>query len=129
MRIAEVVKKYGVSADTLRYYERIGLLPHVTRTASGIRDYSEVDCSRISFIKCMRQANVSIEALTTYMQLLDQGDDTIAERKALLEEQRSLVRQRISEMQAGLERLDYKIEHYEDLIVQAEQDMRGHQDG
>ena len=129
MRIAEVVEKYGVSADTLRYYERIGLLPHVTRTVSGIRDYSEVDCSRISFIKCMRQANVSIEALTTYMQLLDQGDDTIAERKALLEEQRSLVRQRISEMQAGLERLDYKIEHYEDLIVQAEQDMRGHQDG
>ncbi|OUP06642.1 MerR family transcriptional regulator [Collinsella sp. An2] len=125
MRIAEVVERYGISADTLRYYERIGLLPHVARTASGIRDYSEADCSRISFIKCMRQANVPIEALTTYMRLLDQGDDTLAERKALLEEQRDLIQQRIDEMQAGLERLTFKIDHYDDLMVQAEQTIQG----
>lgn len=125
MRIAEVVERYGISADTLRYYERIGLLPHVARTASGIRDYSETDCSRISFIKCMRQANVPIEALTTYMRLLDQGDDTVAERKALLEEQRDLIQQRIDEMQAGLERLTFKIDHYDDLMVQAEQTIQG----
>lgn len=125
MRIAEVVERYGISADTLRYYERIGLLPHVARTASGIRDYSETDCSRISFIKCMRQANVPIEALTTYMRLLDQGADTLAERKALLEKQRDLIQQRIDEMQAGLERLTFKIDHYDDLMVQAEQTIQG----
>ena len=69
MKIAEVSKEYGLSADTLRYYERIGLLPNVTRTASGIRDYSEQDCARVQFVKCMRAASVSIEALIEYMAL------------------------------------------------------------
>lgn len=125
MRIAEVAEKYGISADTLRYYERIGLMPHVRRTSSGVRDYSETDCSRIAFITCMRQANVSIKALGDYMHMLDQGDETIAARKALLEEQRDLVEQRIAEMQAGLDRLNYKIDNYETLMAQAEQEIRG----
>ena len=81
MKIAEVSKEYGLSADTLRYYERIGLLPNVTRTASGIRDYSEQDCARVQFVKCMRAASVSIEALIEYMALYDQGDSTLEARK------------------------------------------------
>ena len=124
MKIAEVSKRYDISADTLRYYERVGLITGVARDASGIRNYSEEDCSRIAFIKCMRGANVSIEALIEYMQLFEQGDATLGARKELLEEQRDLVRERIAEMQAGLDRLDYKIAHYEDLIVAAEKAMR-----
>lgn len=124
MRIAEVSKQYDISADTLRYYERIGLLPRVHRNASGVRDYDETDLARVKFIKCMRGANVSIEALIEYMQLFAEGDATLAARKAILEEQRDLVRKRIAEMQAGLDRLDYKIAHYEDLIVEAEKSMQ-----
>lgn len=124
MRIAEVSKTYDISADTLRYYERVGLLPPVQRTKSGVRDYSEADCARIQFIKCLRGANVSIEALVEYMQLLDQGDATIAARKALLEEQRDLVQARIDEMQAGLDRLNYKIDHYDSLMREAEQRIK-----
>lgn len=124
MRIAEVSKQYDISADTLRYYERIGLLPRVHRNASGVRDYDETDLARVKFIKCMRGANVSIEALIEYMQLFAEGDATLAARKAILEEQRDLVRERIAEMQAGLDRLDYKIAHYEDLIVEAEKSMQ-----
>ena len=116
MRIAEVSKMYDISADTLRYYERIGLLPRIRRNASGVRDYSEADCGRIEFIKCMRGANVSIEALQAYMRLLDQGEDTVAERKAILEEQRDLAEARIAEMQAGLDRLNYKIENYGKML-------------
>ncbi len=123
MRIAEVSKQYDISADTLRYYERIGLLPRVHRNASGVRDYDETDLARVKFIKCMRGANVSIEALIEYMQLFAEGDATLAARKAILEEQRDLVRERIAEMQAGLDRLDYKIAHYEDLIIEAEKSM------
>lgn len=123
MRIAEVSKKYDISADTLRYYERIGLLEHVRRKESGIRDYSEADCARIQFIKCMRGANVSIEALIEYMQLFAEGDPTVAARKALLEEQRDLVQERINEMQAGLDRLNYKIENYDSIIRKAEQGL------
>lgn len=124
MRIAEVSKTYDISADTLRYYERIGLLPHVRRNKSGIRDYSEADCARVQFIKCLRGANVSIEALIEYMQLLEEGDATIAARKALLEEQRDLVQAHIDEMQAGLDRLNFKIEHYDSLMREAEQRIK-----
>ena len=124
MKIAEVSKKYGLSTDTLRYYERIGLLPSVTRTANGIRDYSEQDCARVQFVKCMRGANVSIEALIEYMSLFEQGDETVGARKALLEEQRDLVQAHIAEMQAGLDRLNYKIENYEQAILAGENRMR-----
>ena len=124
MKIAEVSKEYGLSADTLRYYERIGLLPNVTRTPSGIRDYSEQDCARVQFVKCMRAANVSIEALIEYMALFEQGDSTIEARKAILEEQRALVRERIAEMQAGLDRLNYKIDNSETMLAK-EREMRG----
>lgn len=124
MRIAEVAQQFDISADTLRYYERIGLLRPVARNASGIREYGESDLARIEFIKCLRSAGVSIEALTAYMKLFDEGDGTLAERKAILEQQRNLIQQRIDEMQAGLARLDYKIAHYEDLIVATEQKMQ-----
>ena len=60
MNIAEVSKKYDLTQDTLRYYERVGLLPRVNRTSSGIRDYSEEDCHWVEFIKCMRQAGLPI---------------------------------------------------------------------
>lgn len=124
MRIAEVAKEYGISADTLRYYERIGLLPHVHRNGSGVRDFDEKDLATVKFIKCMRGANVSIEALIEYMQLFAGGDETLAARKAILEEQRDSLVERMAQMQAGLDRLNYKIDHYEELIVECEQPMR-----
>ena len=76
MKIAEVSKRYGVSTDTLRYYERIGLLRHVPRNKSGIRDYDEASCNAVEFVKCMRDAGMSIESLVEYMELLEQGDET-----------------------------------------------------
>ncbi len=115
MKIAEVSKRYDITADTLRYYERVGLMPRIARTASGIRDYSETDCQRIQFIKCMRGAGMPIDPLITYMRLFDEGEHTVAERITLLKEQRAQMQERIDEMQAGLDRLDYKIAHYEEI--------------
>lgn len=117
MRIAEVAEQYDLSADTLRYYERIGLLRPVKRNGSGVRDYSEEDCARIGFVKCMRGANVSIEALIEYMQLFDEGDATLEARKQILIEQRDAARERLARIQEGLDRLDYKIAHYDELIA------------
>ena len=62
MQIAEVAKRYGISVDTIRYYERIGLVPHVTRLPNGIRDFAEYDCGWVEFIRCMRESGVQIEA-------------------------------------------------------------------
>ena len=112
MNIAEVSKQYGLTADTLRYYERIGLLPAVARNKSGNRDYSEVDCERIEFIKCMREAGLSIEVLTKYMHLFLEGDSTLKEREELLIAERDRLQARLEHMQSTLERLNRKIIAY-----------------
>ncbi len=72
MTIAQVSQKYGVSADTLRYYERIGLLPRWGAQKSGIRDYTEEDCNWVNFIKCMRSAGLPVETLIEYVGLFGQ---------------------------------------------------------
>ena len=119
MLIAEVSKKYDIPADTLRYYERVGLIPSVHRTSSGIRDYDEHDCGWVDFIKCMRSAGLTIEVLIEYVSLFQQGDKTITARKNLLKEQRKQLKERMADMQKTLERLDYKIANYEKVIVPA----------
>lgn len=113
MNIAEVSKKYGLTADTLRYYERIGLLPPVARNKSGNRDYGDVDCARIEFIKCMREAGLSIEVLTKYIHLFLAGDATLKEREDLLITERDRLQDRINVMQSTLERLNHKISLYQ----------------
>ncbi len=115
MTISEVSKKYDISTDTLRYYERIGLLPPVPRTKSGLRDYDENSCKSVEFIKCMRNAGLPIEALIEYMTLYREGDSTAQARMAILVEQREALLGRIEEMQNTLARLDRKIEMYKGM--------------
>ena len=115
MTIAEVSRKYDITADTLRYYERIGLIPNVPRTKSGIRDYDEESCRWIELMKCMRKAGVQIEALIEYVALFQKGDSTLEARKQILIEQRKQLIQRMEDMQASLDRLNQKIDHYEQL--------------
>lgn len=123
MTIAEVSKKYDISADTLRYYERIGLIPPVPRSKSGIRDYDENACSWVELMKCMRSAGVQIEALIEYVALFQQGPDTAPARKAILIEQRDQLVQRMADMQRSLDRLNQKIANYEIQLLPREQEM------
>ena len=123
MKIAEVSERYAISSDTLRYYERIGLIPQVNRNGSGIRDYNENDIRRVEFIKCMRRAGLPIEILIEYIALVQQGDQTIEARKEILIEQRAMLAARMQEMQATLDLLDYKISVYENAIVKKEKDI------
>lgn len=115
MTIAEVSSRYDISADTLRYYERIGLIPTVHRSKSGIRDYNEDDCNWVEFAKCMRSAGIQIEALIEYVALFQQGDSTSAARLQILQEQRDQLAKRIEEMKETLERLNYKVKRYENM--------------
>lgn len=121
MTIGEVSRKYDISADTLRYYERIGLIPPVPRTSGGLRDYDEASCGWIELMKCMRASGVQIEALVEYAALFQQGDETIERRKQLLLEQRELLMGRMAEMQRSLERLNGKIVRYEQGLMRKEQ--------
>jgi len=123
MKIAEVSERYGISSDTLRYYERIGLIRPVNRNASGIRDYNEIDLRRVEFIKCMRSAGLPIETLIEYVGLVQRGDGTIEARREILIEQRELLAGRMREMQKTLDILDHKIEVYEKAVLVREKEM------
>jgi len=124
MTISEVCKQYGLTADTLRYYEKAGLLPRVTRTSGGIRNYTEYDCNWIEFIKCMRNAGVQVDALVEYVRLSEEGDSTAEARKQILIRERDRIASQVEEMQNTLERLNKKIEGYESGIMMAEKELR-----
>ncbi len=121
MKISHVSEQWGIPVDTLRYYERIGLLPAVNRSESGIRDYSELDLRRVEFVKCMRSAGLPVEVLARYMALVEQGDSTIEARKDILKRQRAELAVRVAEMKKTLDLLDHKIEVYEQKILEKEQ--------
>ena len=123
MTITEVSKKYDISPDTLRYYERIGLIPAVPRNRSGIRDYDEAACGWVELMKCMRAAGVQIDALIDYVALCQQGDGTAAQRKAILVEQRRQLADRMADMQRSLDRLDEKIAQYEEVLLRREREL------
>ena len=120
MTIAEVSKKLNISADTLRYYERIGLIPPVPRNKSGIRDYDDNSMGWINFIKCMRKAGLPIEVLIEYVALYQIGDSTNEARKNLLMEQREELLAKINELKETLEYLNKKIERYDEIMVNGE---------
>jgi MerR family transcriptional regulator, aldehyde-responsive regulator len=123
MTITEVSGKFDISQDTLRYYERIGLIPRVNRNKSGIRDYTEEDCNWVEFIKCMRNASLPIEVLIEYVGLFQQGESTSEVRKELLIEQRNRLMSRIKEMLETLEYLNNKIARYEQVVAK-EKELR-----
>ena len=113
MTIKDVAAKYGLTEDTLRYYEKEGLIPSVKRTAGGIRNYDEESENWVAFIACMRNAGISIEALQEYVSLFEKGDSTMSERKAILERERNNLARKIKEEKAVFDRLDKKIANYE----------------
>ena len=123
MTIAEASKKVNLSADTLRYYERIGLIPEVNRTESGIRNYTEEDLGWIESSKCMRNAGMSIEALIEYIKLYKKGDVTLEARKQLLISQKDVIKERLEEIQNTFDRINYKIKNYEKILVEREKDL------
>lgn len=116
MTIAEVSKKYDITPDTLRYYERIGLLTNIPRNQNGIRNYDDNSCRRIEFVKCMRNAGVEIEILIEYMNLFDKGKNTVEARRSLLEEQREKLLEKQKNINDTIDRLNYKIKLYDEIV-------------
>ena len=112
MTIKEVSKMYNLSLDTLRFYEKKGLIGPVKKTSGGIRDYEEDDLKRIEFIKCKRSAEIPVIVLKEYVDLFSAGDATIKERRKLLEEQKRILEDKIAKMQEAYEKLNKKIDMY-----------------
>ena len=120
MTIKQVSEKYGVSQDTLRYYEKAGLVPEVTRTASGIRDYQQTDLNWLELALCMRNAGLPVNVIVEYRRLYEQGDSTIPQRLKLLTDQREELLAMQEQITQTLERLNYKISVYERAVETGE---------
>jgi MerR family transcriptional regulator, aldehyde-responsive regulator len=123
MTIAEAGEQLNITPDTLRYYEKIGLIPPVKRNRGGIRDYGETDLNWIEFIKLMRGAGLPIEILSEYVRLAMQGDETVEARKEILVEQRKKLAARMEDMKKTIDRLNYKIEQYENTLLEKEKKL------
>jgi DNA-binding transcriptional MerR regulator len=123
MKISEVSEKYALSADTLRYYERVGLIPPVNRTENGIRDYNDLDLRRVEFVKCMRKAGLPVDVLVDYVRLVQKGDQTAEARREILIEQKERILVKVAELQEVLGILDHKIEVYDQIMLKVEQNL------
>ena len=116
MTIKEVSETYDISADTLRYYERIGMIPEVTRTAGGIRDYQESALGWVELVICMRKAGLPVEALIEYVKLYQEGDETFEARLQLLSEEREKLEEQKAQIESAINRLNHKISKYEEAV-------------
>lgn len=116
MTITEVSNKYNLTKDTIRYYEKIGLIPKVPRNKSGIREFNEESCRWLEFIKCMRQSGMQIEVLIKYVDLFKQGEKTVKERKNLLEQQLKKLLDKEENIRNTIERLKFKIKIYDEIV-------------
>ena len=121
MKIAEVSQKFNLTTDTLRYYEKVGLIEPVKRSKSGVRDYTEKDLDRIVFVKCMRQAGLSIESIQTYIELYKLGDSTLENRLDILLNERDKIEATIFNLQGTLDYLNHKIDRYTENIKKLNQ--------
>lgn len=110
--ISEVVAFTGLTAHTLRWYERIGLMPHVDRSHTGQRRYSNRDLDWLDFVTKLRLTGMPVADMVRYAELVRQGDHTFAERRQLLESTRRDVLSRIAELHDTLGVLDKKISFY-----------------
>lgn len=116
MTIREIAAKTNMSTDTLRYYERIGLLPPVPRNAAGIRTYDEYFIKFINFIKKLKASGMSLEHIMDYIRLAELGDATLQERKRLLAEAREMLSEKIHDLQLAVQEADYQLNNYENLL-------------
>ncbi|SET52965.1 DNA-binding transcriptional regulator, MerR family [Enterococcus malodoratus] len=123
MNISEVATKFEMTPATIRYYEKQGLIPPITRNNSGVRDFQEEDLNWVEFIKCMRDSGLSIDSLAKYSELYQQGDSTLVARKKILldEYQKLLEKQRL--INGTVDRLEKKLDNYDHMIQECEQQM------
>lgn len=112
MKVGELAKRSGLSAHTIRYYERIGLLPHADRDQSRHRNYDQSILIWVEFLKRLKQTGMPIREMIQYAELRKQGVSSEDERQSLLEKHRELVEDHIAELQASLLVLDAKISSY-----------------
>ena len=116
MTIKDVCERFGITADTLRYYEKVGAIPKVARSSGGIREYDDEALSWVQNAVCLRKAGVSVEAIAEYVRLFNMGDETIKDRLALLLSEREELGKQLAELTEAVDLLDWKISRYRKAV-------------
>ena len=114
--IQDVSKKTGLTAHTLRYYEKEGLISGVERTQGGFRQYTDEDLERLGLICCLTNTGMSIQEIAQFVQLTREGDHTLQERVELLRAHRERVLERMAEMQKHLEKVTWKLNFFTEKL-------------
>lgn len=120
--ISEVAVRSGLSVHTLRWYERIGLMPHIDRSPTGQRRFSERDLDWIEFVGKLRMTGMPVADMVRYAEMVRMGDHTLAARLELLSGTRRDVQRKMDQLHEALAALDYKIDLYSDACVASERE-------
>ena len=116
MTIKDVCERLGISADTLRYYEKVGAIPKVNRSQGGIREYDDAALGWVETAVCLRKAGVSVEAIAEYVRLFGKGDETLQARLDLLSKEREALHRQLNELTEAVNLLDWKISRYKAAV-------------
>ncbi len=114
--VGEIAKILGISASTLRYYDKEGLLPFVERSNSGIRMFTDKDYEWLKVIECLKKSGLSIKDIKAYTNMVNQGNNSLSERLELFQARRTAIKQQIMEMQEALELLEFKCWYYSQAV-------------
>ncbi|QNK68418.1 MerR family transcriptional regulator [Variovorax sp. PAMC26660] len=112
LTIAQVAQRTGLTAHTLRYYERIGLIAAVSRAPGGQRRYASADMDWLAFLLRLRETGMPIQGMQAFAGLRSQGDASVSERREMLEQHLAEVQARVQALQQSMQALSLKIEHY-----------------
>jgi len=116
-RISEVERMLGIPVTTIRYYDREGLLPNVTRSEGGQREFSDDDIKLLQVIECLKRTNMTIKDIRRFTHLLAEGDQSLEERRQMFYERRETVREQIEGLKAVAELIDRKCAYYDAAVV------------
>lgn len=115
--VSQVAERIGITAHTLRYYDREGLLPFVDRTASGIRKFKEDDFEWLSVIECLKNTGMPIKDIKTFIDWCMEGDSTLLNRLDMFKERKKETERQIAELQKSLDKINYKCWYYETAVA------------
>ncbi len=112
----EIREATGLTQDTLRFYEKDGILADIFRLPNGHRQFSFHDLDWLKFVVCLRTIGMPLKDIRLYRELTESGDDTIEERKDLLKAQKDKLTHEIEDLQTALQKIKFKIDNYEAII-------------
>ena len=121
--IHEACKRTGLTAHTLRYYEKEKLLPNVSRSAGGFRQYTDEDMESLAMICCLKNTGMSLQDIARFMELAREGDQTLRERCELLKRHRESVLARMEEMQRYLDKVTGKVDYFTEKLREFEKNQ------